>query len=56
MLKVALNTINQLNQSNGKILFFVRHIYTVKKKKRITHFYFSRCKFCDLPVEIKWPI
>ena len=31
-------------------------IYTVQKKKRITHFYFSKCKFCDLPGKIKWPI
>ena len=26
------------------------------KKKPITHFYFSKCKFCDLPGKIKWPI
>jgi hypothetical protein len=30
--------------------------YTVQKKKRITHFYFSKYKFCDLPGKIKWPI
>jgi hypothetical protein len=30
-------------------------IYTVQKKKCITHFYFSKCKFCDLPGKIKWP-
>jgi hypothetical protein len=27
--------------------------YTVQKKKRITHFYFSKCKFFDLPGKIK---